>query len=216
MNQLVYNTKKCIFAIQTSLKKTVMSIDNEIREQIIEKARIIFAQYGLKKSTMDEIAQAVYKAKSSIYYYFKSKEEIFQAVLEREGDIMKQELIDSISRETDPRRKIHAYVLTRMQLFNKLGNFYSTFQSEFLDNFTFIEKLRKKYDQNEVLMISAILSEGIKNGEFEVKDLEMATMSIILALKGFEYPWSIQTDQKKLSQDIDTLLDILFNGILKR
>ncbi|MEI7597086.1 MAG: TetR/AcrR family transcriptional regulator [Bacteroidota bacterium] len=193
-----------------------MSIDNEIREQIIEKARIIFAQYGLKKSTMDEIAQAVYKAKSSIYYYFKSKEEIFQAVLEREGDIMKQELIDSISRETDPRRKIHAYVLTRMQLFNKLGNFYSTFQSEFLDNFTFIEKLRKKYDQNEVLMISAILSEGIKNGEFEVKDLEMATMSIILALKGFEYPWSIQTDQKKLSQDIDTLLDILFNGILKR
>lgn len=47
------------------------------REQIIKAARKLFKQYGFKKASMSDIALMVHKSKSSIYYYFKSKEEIF-------------------------------------------------------------------------------------------------------------------------------------------
>jgi AcrR family transcriptional regulator len=55
------------------------------REEIVEIARGIFAKFGFRKTSMDEIAKAVKKAKSSLYYYFQNKEEVFQAVIEREA-----------------------------------------------------------------------------------------------------------------------------------
>ena len=51
------------------------------RENILKIARDIFSKYGFKKTTLDDIANAVRKGKSSLYYYFESKEDLFQAVI---------------------------------------------------------------------------------------------------------------------------------------
>ena len=47
------------------------------RELIITVASDIFTRFGFRKTTMDEIASALHKGKSSIYHYFESKEELF-------------------------------------------------------------------------------------------------------------------------------------------
>ena len=44
------------------------------RETILKIAQEIFSKYGYKKTTLDDIANAVRKGKSSLYYYFKSSE----------------------------------------------------------------------------------------------------------------------------------------------
>jgi len=44
-------------------------LEKDVREIIIEAARGIFARFGFRKTTMDEIAQLAHKAKSSIYHY---------------------------------------------------------------------------------------------------------------------------------------------------
>ncbi|PZR32764.1 MAG: hypothetical protein DI538_19000 [Azospira oryzae] len=44
---------------------------------IINSAKKLMQQYGLKKTTMDDIAKAAVKSKSTLYYYFKDKEDIF-------------------------------------------------------------------------------------------------------------------------------------------
>ena len=62
------------------------------REQIIKAARKLIKQYGFKKASMSDIALMVHKSKSSIYYYFKSKEEIFFAIAEKEALDLKSEL----------------------------------------------------------------------------------------------------------------------------
>ena len=61
-------------------------VKEEVRTHIVGVARKIFTRYGFRKTTMEEIAAASRKGKSSIYYYFKSKEEIFRAVVEREAE----------------------------------------------------------------------------------------------------------------------------------
>ncbi|MCK7536282.1 MAG: TetR/AcrR family transcriptional regulator [Marinilabiliales bacterium] len=53
----------------------------EYRRRIILTASKIFSHYGFRKTTMEEISRALKKGKSSIYYYFGSKEEIFEAVV---------------------------------------------------------------------------------------------------------------------------------------
>lgn len=188
----------------------------DVREVIVNVAREIFARFGFKKTTMDEIAHAAHKAKSSIYHYFKSKEEIFQAIAEKEGRLFRRELIETVNKEDTPQKKLRAYFITRMHNFRNLINFYSVLKGEYLEHHNFIKKLREKYDKEEIEMISKILREGVKQKIFVIKDIDVTSLAIITALKGFEYPWMTEENSRKIEQNIDSLFDILFNGIVKK
>ncbi len=194
-----------------------MSVDkNDIRDQIIEASRSIFDKFGYKKATMDEIAQSLGKGKSSIYYYFKSKEEIYQAVLEFEAEFLRQEVIKALSRLNNSADKLKAYVLTRMKTFRKVSNFYSVIQSEAYSHFDFIEKIRNKYDLKEIHMLQDILDEGVALGDFRIEDTELAAIAIFTALKGIEVPMFWSSKRKYAENQLESLLNVLFYGIMKK
>ena len=106
----------------------------EVKSSIVTVARQIFSRFGFKKTTMDEIALASRKGKSSIYYYFESKEDIFQAVVEKEASMLKRELQEAIKPIGDPREKLKVYVLVRMNTLKKLANYYDAIRSEYLSH----------------------------------------------------------------------------------
>lgn len=165
---------------------------------------------------MDEIAVASRKGKSSIYYYFASKEEIFQAVVEKEASILKQELIKAIGEADSPTQKLKAHVLVRMGTMEKLANFYSAIKDDYLSHLDFIEKIRKKYDLEEIQMMQNILKEGVENNIFEIEDTSLAAIAIVTALKGMEIPLFWGVEEKDIERRLDHLINILFNGIVKR
>jgi len=189
---------------------------DEVKEAIVNVARHIFSRFGFKKTTMDEIAIASRKGKSSIYYYFASKEEIFQAVVEKEAEILKQELVKAIHETDSPAQKLKMHVLIRMRTLEKLANFYSAIKDDYLGHLDFIEKIRKKYDQEEILMMESILVEGVENGIFEIDDTSLAAIAIVTALKGLEIPLFWGVEEKDLESRLDHLIHVLFNGVMKR
>lgn len=182
---------------------------------IIKAAQDIFARFGFKKTTMNDIAKATHKAKSSIYRYFKSKEEIFQTIVERESQILKEKIEKSINAQNNPEKKLRIYVITRMKVLKNLVNFYSALKDEYLEHYAFIEKIRKKYLKDEIRVIKKILKSGVKQGAFVIEDLELTAFTIVLALKGLEYPLIQESEILNTDQGIDSLLKILFNGITK-
>jgi AcrR family transcriptional regulator len=186
------------------------------RDAIVSAAREVFAQYGFKKATMDDIAHAVHKGKSSLYHYFKSKEEVFRAVVEEEGSILEQELMHAIKKENTARKRMKAYVITRMLALNRLANYYSTFKDEYFENHLFIEELRDQYDRFEIELIKGILTFGVEQGEFMIKDLELTAFAIVTAMKGLEYYWAMEKDLKSLEQKMDSLFEILYDGIARK
>ncbi len=189
---------------------------DEIKEAIVNVARHIFSKFGFRKTTMDEIAIASRKGKSSIYYYFASKEEIFQAVVEKEASIFKQELISTINEADSPAQKLKAHVLVRMRTMEKLANFYSAIKDDYLSHLDFIEKIRKKYDLEEIQMMENILREGVQNNMFEIDDTRLAAIAIVTALKGMEIPLFWGVEEKDIERRLDHLIQILFHGIMKR
>jgi len=193
-----------------------MNDNKDLKKSIVDGAQEIFSRFGLKKTTMDEIASKINKAKSSVYYYFKSKEEIFEAVIEKEAGIFRIEIHNAIQAHDTPQDKIKHYVLTRMHMFQKLANFYTAFQKEYIDNYSFINKIRKKYDLEEIELIGNILREGVERHELIVKDVELTAFAILTAMKGFEYQWSIEKNLKDIENDLDCLLEILFKGLMAR
>ena len=58
--------------------------DENVLTDILAAARTLFEKQGLKKTTMDDIASRIGKCKGALYYYFASKDEIFEAVVHQE------------------------------------------------------------------------------------------------------------------------------------
>jgi len=193
-----------------------MVVKEEIREQIIESARQIFSKYGFRKTTMDEVARSVNKGKSSIYYYFTSKEEIYKAVIEKEAIILRDEIHNALSDVNDPVEKVKVYVTVRMKTFIAMVNFYEAVKNEFLTHLDFINKIREKYDNDEMLLVEGFLKEGVLQNKFNIDNTEFAAIAIVTALKGLEIPLFKYNNQINLDDRMNHLLNILFFGIVKR
>ena len=183
---------------------------------IIKAAQELFARFGFVKTTVDEIARAARMGKATLYHYFRSKEDVFKEVIEKETRILNEKVKEAMDKEETPQKKLRAFVLTRMRYMNELANFYSALKDEFLNHYAFIEKAREKDFYQEIKIVKNILNEGIEKNIFIIQDAELTSFAIISALKGLEYPWSIKVSLPDIEKNVDKLLEILFRGILKR
>jgi len=186
------------------------------REAILKIAQEIFSKYGYKKTTLDDIANAVRKGKSSLYYYFKSKEDLFQAVIMKEVEVLAKELDKVVNRNTDPVDKLRDYLLTKINTFRNLANFYNALEND-VTAIGFIEDIKNRYEQGEIRLIKRILIEGVRKNEFEIYDFNLAAIGITMAIKGLEMPLSAGTyGNMNLERSVDVILKIICYGIMKR
>ena len=202
--------------IGKTVEKQIIMEKGLNRNTIVEKAREIFAHYGYRKTTMNEIAEGIGKGKSSLYYYFSSKEDVYRAVIEKESDTMRKKLIDAVAEEKDPVEKLRIYVITRMEILHELVNFHQAINSEYLTNLDFIQKMRKKYDNEEVTLLKSILQLGADSGIFRIEDVELTALAVATALKGLEIPLLAAHNEISIELRIDRIMQILFFGIVKR
>ncbi len=190
---------------------------DDMRNTIINSASDVFEKFGFKKTTVDDIAQALRKGKSSIYYYFKSKEDIFKAVVEKEADAHRVKIEAIVASDQNAIEKIKSYVKTRMQAIKVMANYYTLIRNNDISNLDLIEKLRAKYDTEELVVIKSLLKEGMDNGLFKIKDIELSAIALFTAMKGLEFPLFIDSPKAdKLDKILDDMLDILFYGLVIR
>jgi AcrR family transcriptional regulator len=189
---------------------------DQYRKKIITSAGQIFSYYGFKKTTMDEIAKALKMGKSSIYYYFESKEEIFEAVVLNEANILRNELTTAIKSVESPIDKMRNYVFVRMRSFEKLANYYNAIFDKNLDHFEFIEKIREKYDREELAILRLILYHGKRKKVFNVANSEYTALAIQTTLKGLEVPLFWKKKELNIGDRLNAILDVLFYGIVKK
>lgn len=189
---------------------------DEIRSSIVSISRQIFSKQGYKKTTMEEIANAVKKGKSSIYYYFESKEEIFKAVVWEEAKIFRRTVLKAINKSQDPKEKVKQYILSRMQTAVKVQNFLQALKDEDLKNLGFISHLNKIYDEEEIQLFTTILKEGTEQGFFEIHDINLAAIAIVTAMKGMEKTLFKPENAGVLNQRLEGIIHVVFYGIIKR
>lgn len=188
----------------------------EYRRRVILTAGQIFSRYGFRKTTIDEIAKALKMGKSSIYYYFESKEEIFEAVVLYEANILRNELTTAIKSVESPIEKMRKYVFVRMRSFEKLSNYYNAIFDKNLDHFDFIETIREKYDREELAILRLILYHGSRMNVFSIDNSEYTALAIQTTLKGLEVPLFWKKREVNIDKRLNAILDVLFKGILKK
>ncbi|MBU0724027.1 MAG: TetR/AcrR family transcriptional regulator [Alphaproteobacteria bacterium] len=90
-------------------------------EQVADAARRLFARYGYKRTSMDDIAREAGVAKATLYLHFKGKEDVFRTVLLRTRDLMLQRCDAAQDGDTSFRARLeamlNAYYGTWLELF---------------------------------------------------------------------------------------------------
>ncbi len=185
----------------------------EKKEIILQIARKLFTRYGLKKTSVDDIATEAKIGKTTIYYYFKSKQEIFKTVVDRELAILKNAISEAISKEDSPQRKLRAFILTRISRTHELVNLHRVTKDAVTELLPDIEKIRELHFREEMNIIKKILSEGVKKGIFKAKRIGLTSLAMVSVLKGLEYPWVLHGKPLEIEKRVDTVLQILFKGI---
>jgi AcrR family transcriptional regulator len=189
---------------------------DEFRKKIIIAAGQIFSRYGFRKTTMEEIAAGLKMGKSSVYYYFAGKEEIFEAVVLYEANILRNELTAAIKSVESPIGKMEKYVSVRMKAFEKLSNYYNAIFDKNLDHYEFIERIRARYDREEIAILRLLLYDGVRKKIFNVENSEYTALAIQTTLKGLEVPLFWQKREVNIDHRLKAILNVLFYGLVRK
>jgi len=192
-----------------------MTKDEIVKSQIVNKGQELFQQYGLKKTTMDEIAAACGKGKSTLYYYFKNKEEIFDAVIKKELINLRTIVKKQVDEEKSLKNKVSVYISAFHKEVISKANLYRIVSLEFISEAT-KEAHFKEIMQFEKAYLLRMFEDSYDACEFiliEKKDLPWFSEIMIAAFLGI-VRYSIEIDhgfdQEKLDKAIDLLLPNLF------
>lgn len=187
------------------------------RTAILDASRDLFARFGYKKTTMEDIAMALRKGKSSLYYYFKNKEEIFQAVIELESELLYSQLQGVVKAGGDASEKLRNYVTVRMETIGQLENYQKVLKEDLYGGYEFLGSYKQEGDALEEGFLKSILDEGVAAQIFQVKDTRLGAIGIVTALRGLEIPlFRGSANAQDLSLQLDNILNILFFGVMKR
>jgi AcrR family transcriptional regulator len=194
----------------------VLTKDEIIKEEILTAAQRLFQQFGIRKTTMEDIAKNICKGKSTLYYYYCSKEEIFDAVVQKEMEEVFGKTQKAVENAHTAEEKLKAYSVTKMKTLRRMSNLYQMVRLEMLESPPCYHHLYTQYEVREISLITQILEYGINTGEFDdrlYKQLDIMPYVIISSLKGFEFDLFTGNRFEGIENRIDAIVDLLLKGL---
>ena len=183
------------------------------RHTILTVARIVFAHRGADNTTMDDLAKASGLGRRTIYTYFKTREELYLEVINREINIILKQLNRVAGMKISPEKKIGRFMVNHMKTIEHLIRKDRILRMEFLRKSEKIENFRKVIDLHEKECFASTLQEGTQSGVFLVDDYENTAVLALTTLKGLEQQFILDNFGKSCRETLDLWQKILFRGI---
>lgn len=190
---------------------------SKTREMLIKVAKELFARHGVDGTTMNDIALASGKGRRTLYTYFKSKNEIYQAAVESELNQLYNMLTDISRKELPANEKLITFFYTRLEALKSLVIRNGSLRANFFRDIWRVEKIRKNFDLRETELIQNILEAGVKEGIFVIPNVSVTAMILHYSLKGLEVPFirgsmGNEAEQKEVRRE--NVVNLIMNGLM--
>ncbi len=159
------------------------------RKAIVDAARQLFATQGFNSVTIGDIATVAGRGRRTVYSHFRNKEEIYDAVVENELDILSDMLLQVASRHCPPDRKLIELIFARLDTIRTVVSRNGTLHADFFRDIIRVENVRRTFDSKEIALIKSILIEGVEKGLFSIQDIDITAKIIHYCVKGIEVPY---------------------------
>ncbi len=162
---------------------------SKTKAKLVDVARQLFAKMGVENTTMNDIALASKKGRRTLYTYFKSKEDIYMAVVESELDMLSDMTKRVAEKNISPDEKMIEMIYTRLDAVKEVVFRNGTLRANFFRDIWRVEKVRKRFDAKEILLFKDVLREGVEKGVFRIDDIDMTAELVHYCVKGIEVPY---------------------------
>jgi len=162
---------------------------SKTRTKLVDVARQLFAKNGVDNTTMNDISQASGKGRRTLYTYFKSKEEIYMAVVESELEMLSDALENVASEKIAPDVKILKLIETHLDSIKMIVLRNGSLRASFFRDIWRVERVRRNFDMREIALFKHILREGKEQNLFEVDNVDVLADILHYCIKGIEVPY---------------------------
>ena len=172
---------------------------SKTRAKLVDVARQLFAKNGVDNTTMNDIAVASTKGRRTLYTYFKSKEEIYVAVVESELDKLSEALDKVAAEKIAPDLKILKLIETHLDAIKLIVRRNGSLRASFFRDIWQVERVRRNLNLHEIALFKQVLTEGNNMGLFEVDNVDILADILHYCVKGIEVPYI----RGKIGDDLD-------------
>lgn len=164
-----------------------LSQEEILKSQILQTAQELYQRYGIKKVTMDDVAKAVGKTRSALYYYFKNRDELFEAVMISLVDEVKGELEKMIYKEKTLDSRVQTFCLAKVKGFKKTRNFITAIEAR-MDNeerskySDIIWEIHQRMMRSETALLKKVIQEAATAGEIKEPNSEIVDTLLFVLL----------------------------------
>jgi TetR/AcrR family transcriptional regulator len=149
------------------------------RAAILAAAAGIFAKKGLAGARTDPIAAAAGVNKAMLYYYFKSKDGLYEAVVEDHFAEFNRQAIQVLSAPGSARAALLRYVNLHVDFISQRHQSAPLFQQMTMSGHKFLKRLVRRYFAARGEALGNVITRGIRQGEFRQVDPFQTSVSII-------------------------------------
>jgi TetR/AcrR family transcriptional regulator len=156
------------------------------RETILLAAERIFAEAGLAGARTDAIAAAARVNKALLYYYFKSKDDLYEAVLERHFSAFGLRAAEVLARKGPARETLLEFLSMHFDTVSSRARTGKLWPRLMLTGGSVLERLMKKYSLPVKNSLMRLITRGVEDGEFRPVDPGHTVISL-LSLTNFYF-----------------------------
>lgn len=143
---------------------TDLSREERTRTEILDASLKLFQRFGIRKTTLEDIAGSLGKKKSFLYYYYAGKDEIITACFQREMDEILAYTREQIALQATPQAKLHTFFSAPLvKASGRIHAFEQVIEEVRTDGqeMSLMTSLRITFHQRETLLLQQILKEGM-------------------------------------------------------
>lgn len=185
------------------------------KKEILQAAKNVMLKYGIRKTTLEDIAQECGIKKTALYYYFKSKNDVLQTMFSQTMNDLQQELSENIKAGRNTKEKLKIFMHKKLNIFREIKPFVELLHRENLptkvnEYFHKEQKVMMEFDYN---LIRKIIETGIERSTIQVTSVDSLVLMILGVTYGTGYSLHIEDKDIEAEKMFEDTINIIFKGI---
>jgi len=187
------------------------------REQLLTAGRAVFSERGFHAATVDQIAESAGVGKGTVYLYFRSKQELYVAIMEHDLEELHAETVQEMSKSGTALDRIRAYMRVRCAFAERRHDFLRLLATESPilvgRNEPLARLIGVTHPERSLLLLKHVLEDAINQGEMRNVSLDSAARLLYDLTVGMVRRRLTTDSDLNMEHELDVALDVLWRGL---
>ena len=191
--------------------------NDKVREEIISASDAVFERYGYLRVSMQDISNECKKGRSTLYHYFKNKEEVLDAVCDRFFSRCMEESEATISKRRSFSANIESFNEVKIKRLREVVLKYKLVIEDMRQDPSLLIMQSRIMSEEEILVVKLMISWALENkeiAELNEEDSQFLAETLQSVFKCFDQEIILFGKFPQFESKITWLAQILHKGLM--